>query len=89
MAKEVRVITEQAQKVARDARAIQEKMPVSRAEITDVKALMKSLTPAQRELQKSRGYLKSTDLTPAQLKMLPVSGTGDWSFTFTVDGEKL
>ncbi|MEQ1820931.1 MAG: hypothetical protein ABL949_00285 [Fimbriimonadaceae bacterium] len=89
MAKEARVFTEQSQKVAKDSRAFSERAQVIRAEITDLKALMKSLTPAQRELQKSRGYLKASDLTPGQLKMLPVAGSGDWSFSFSIDGEKL
>lgn len=50
--------------------------------------LLKSLSPAQRELHKKQGYLTPKDLTAEQRKMLP-DMQGDWNITVIIDGEKL
>lgn len=50
--------------------------------------LLKSLSPAQKELHKKQGYLTPKDLTAEQRKMLPAM-QGDWNITVIVDGEKL
>ena len=56
----------------------------------DVGKLIKTVTPAQWSKQKSQGYLKLSDLTPAQQKMLgQPKGKGDWNVQFVVDGKKL
>ena len=52
--------------------------------------LMASITKAQWELQAKQGYLKSSDLTAAQRKMLGSETVkGDWTITFSVDGKTL
>ena len=53
----------------------------------DVDALLKSITPAQKELAKSQGYLKISDLTPEQRKMTGHDGTIE--IRITRNGETL
>lgn len=56
----------------------------------NVDRLLKSITPAQRELQARRGYLRPSDLTPAQRELLgSVSKSGDWTIQYNVNGQKL
>lgn len=56
----------------------------------NIKELIKSLTPAQKELQKKQGYLNFSDLTPAQQKMLGgFSGSGSFTISFSENGEKI
>lgn len=47
-----------------------------RVEVPDYFGLMKSLTPAQKELMKSRGHLTLKDLTAEQRRMLGVRAEG-------------
>jgi len=53
--------------------------------------LTKSITPAQKELQKKQGYLKVSDLTPEQRKLAGISGDGKGAIEITItrDGETL
>ncbi len=52
------------------------------------KGLISSLTPSQREIMRSKGYLTLRDLTAAQKKMLGASSeSGDWTLKISVDGE--
>ncbi len=53
--------------------------------------LTKSITPAQKELQKKQGFLKISDLTPEQRKMAGISGDGKGTIEITIsrDGETL
>lgn len=51
--------------------------------------VMKSLTPAQKELHKKQGYLKSSDLTAEQRHILGITGEGTFDITIVRDGETL
>ena len=51
--------------------------------------VMKSLTPAQKELQKTQGYLKASDLTSEQRSILGITGEGSFDITIVRDGETL
>lgn len=54
----------------------------------DVSAIAKTLTPAQREKNKSQGFLYWSDLTKEQqAKLGAAAWTGNWSITYTKDGE--
>ncbi len=86
---EVRAKMLDAEKHLNLAKPMLDKVKTMKFENADIKSLMKSLTPAQRELHKKQGFLKSTDLNAEQRKMLPVGGSGDWSFHFSIDGDSL
>lgn len=64
-------------------------MPAVKLQSENFKRLLKSLTPSQKELQKSRGYLLITDLTPEQRKMIGTDPKGDFSMSFSIDGESV
>ena len=54
----------------------------------DISEIAKSLTPAQRELNKKQGFLYLSDLNPEQrAKLGTQSWSGDWTITYTRDGE--
>lgn len=55
----------------------------------DADKFMASVTPAQKELMKSQGYLKPSDLTPAQREMLDLHEGTNISLSFEVNGEKI
>lgn len=58
----------------------------------NIEELLKSLTPAQKELHKKQGYLKLSDLTQKQRELLGKGSEkieGDFTFTYNKDGEKL
>lgn len=61
---------------------------VGRNEV-EVDDLLKSLTPAQKDLAKSQGYLKLSDLTPEQRKLTGHTGDGTFDLTITRDGQTL
>ena len=49
-----------------------------------------SLSPDQRELKRRQGYLRASDLTENQRKMLGISGRDKgWSITINKDGEEV
>ena len=55
----------------------------------DIPKLFKSLSKAQRQKQASQGYLKLSDLTAAQRKMLGnVTGKG-FEVRYNINGEQL
>jgi hypothetical protein len=52
--------------------------------------ILHSLTPEQRAVSKSRGYLRASELTPEQLEMLPMgSRKGRWTIKFNVNGDSI
>lgn len=53
----------------------------------DLKGIAKSLTSAQREKNKQQGFLYYSDLTPDQKRKLGMKATGNWSITYSEDGE--
>lgn len=55
----------------------------------DINALLKSITPTQKELAKKQGYLKLSDLTVEQRKLAGVKGDGKIEITITRDNETL
>lgn len=56
----------------------------------DVQALLKSLTKAQKDKAAKQGYLKPSDLTTAQKKMLGDLPAGtNWSIVYDIDGQKV
>lgn len=56
----------------------------------DVQALLKSLTKAQKDKAAKQGYLKPSDLTAAQRKLLGELPTGsNWSIIYNIDGQKV
>lgn len=56
----------------------------------DISKLLKSLTATQKAKMKKQGYLKASDLSASQRQMLGgLSGSGNWSFTFSQDGQKV
>ncbi len=56
----------------------------------NLKQLIDSLTPAQKELSKKQGYLHMHDLTPAQRGLLGITSTGGtFDMQFSIDGKKL
>ncbi|RYG27157.1 hypothetical protein EON82_00425 [bacterium] len=56
---------------------------------TNIGDVIKSLTPAQKEIQKKQGYLKSSDLTPEQCRILGITGEGSFDITIVRDGETI
>jgi len=57
---------------------------------TDVQALVKSLTKAQKEKAAKQGYLKPSDLTTSQRKLLGELPSGtNWSIIYEIDGQKV
>jgi hypothetical protein len=61
----------------------------AKARSIDAEKFMASVTPAQKELQKSRGYLKVSDLTDAQREMLGIKDDQDLNLEFVIKGEKI
>jgi len=54
----------------------------------DITSLAKSLTPAQREKNKSQGFLYWSDLTKEQQSRLGIKDvSGNWSITYSKEGE--
>lgn len=53
----------------------------------DLEKLMKSLTPKQKEIMKSKGHLTPADLTPDQRAMLGKLPEGSYTITFSKDGQ--
>lgn len=51
--------------------------------------VLATLTPAQKDLQKKQGYLKVSDLTDAQRKLLGITGTGQFEISIFKNGESL
>ncbi|MBS1720679.1 MAG: hypothetical protein JST35_09560 [Armatimonadetes bacterium] len=63
---------------------------VTRRNNRDWKGLIDSLTPAQLELMKSRGYLKPSDLDPKQQKMVDIeSMKGSYTITISMNGKSV
>ncbi|MBV6457496.1 MAG: hypothetical protein HONBIEJF_00608 [Fimbriimonadaceae bacterium] len=57
---------------------------------SDVQSLLKSLTKAQKDKAAKQGYLKPSDLTPAQRKLLGELPSGtNWSIVYDIDGQKI
>lgn len=58
---------------------------------TDLKGLVNSLTKSQKELQAKQGYLKLSDLTPAQRKFLGgrENPTGKFELRIKIDGQEV
>lgn len=55
-----------------------------------IEKLVMALSPAQRELHRRQGYLKASDLTPNQLKMLGMkTGKGNWTIKFVKDNDEI
>lgn len=54
-----------------------------------IRELMKSLTKEQWEKHEKQGYLKPSDLSPDQIKMLGNDRDGEWTLSFTIDGKSL
>ncbi|HZH99078.1 MAG TPA: hypothetical protein VEX38_08915, partial [Fimbriimonadaceae bacterium] len=74
----------------RVAPLVQRQAPALRMGSGDIKALMRSLSPQQRQRHDRQGYLTAADLTQAQLKMLgTLPQSGSWTVSFTIDGDKL
>ncbi len=66
------------------------KKPSFAFEKANLEKLMKSLTPAQKQLMDKRGYLVPTDLTPSQIELIGELPMGkDWSISFSLNGQKL
>ena len=62
--------------------------PLARLHSTDLSDVAKSLTPSQREKNKTQGFLYWSDLTKDQQDKLGAHGwSGNWSITYTKDGE--
>lgn len=56
----------------------------------NMKKLLDSITPAQWELQKKRGYLKLSDLTATQRALINVKSADDsLTLSYSIDGKKL
>jgi hypothetical protein len=55
----------------------------------NIDGLLKSITPAQKELQKKQGYLKLSDLTAEQRAQAGIKGDGKIEIVITRDGETL
>ena len=56
----------------------------------NIRGLLKSLTPSQRERMNRQGYLNPSDLTNNQRKMLgSLPDKGDWTISYSLDGEKI
>jgi hypothetical protein len=66
-----------------------DRIAVSRLQTGDLKQLLESLTPEQREKHERQGYLGFEDLTPAQQRMLNVKGDGNWTVSYSADGKKI
>lgn len=56
----------------------------------NMKKLLDSITPAQWELSKKQGYLKFSDLTPAQRKLIgDVEASDNMTLSYSIDGKKI
>lgn len=55
----------------------------------DIEQFMKDLTTNQRDMQSKRGYIRYSDLTPAQQKKLGDRPDGKFEITFKVNGEQI
>ncbi|MBS1724623.1 MAG: hypothetical protein JSS66_16900 [Armatimonadetes bacterium] len=60
-----------------------------KGEFADIGKLVDSLTPAQLEKARSKGYLTPGDLTPEQKKMFGKIGDGEFTVTFEKGGKSV
>lgn len=68
----------------------QVEMKKARLHGENMKKLLDSITPAQWELSKKQGYLKFSDLTPAQRKLIgDVEASDDMTLSYSIDGKKI
>jgi len=65
-------------------------MEHARLQGDNMKKLLDSLTPAQWELSKKQGYLKLSDLTAAQRKLIgDIKPSDDLTLSYSIDGKKI
>ncbi|MFZ4507775.1 MAG: hypothetical protein ACOYON_08795 [Fimbriimonas sp.] len=57
--------------------------------VPEFRSFAGSLTPSQKAKHKKQGYLKLSDLTPAQRKKLGVTGSGKFEIRFNENGTQL
>jgi hypothetical protein len=55
----------------------------------NIPALLKSVSDEQRAIMKERGYIKWSELTAEQKKLIGFEPKGEFSLTFTIDGTTL
>jgi len=63
---------------------------VHKVRVENIRKLMDSLTPAQKDLAKKQGHLKLSDLTPAQRELLDIKGADDSvTMSYSIDGQSI
>lgn len=72
-------------------KARQEMERARRIHVDNIRKLLDSLTPAQKDLAKKQGHLKLSDLTPEQRRLLDIQGNADDSMTlsYSIDGKSI
>lgn len=55
----------------------------------DIKSFLDGLTSDQQDMQKKRGYIRYSDLTPGQKKLLGDQPDGKFEITFKVNGDQI